>query len=240
MNDFTIIVPIFEETNALAFSHYYFSGLGLSPIYALDSKRKDRNVEVAKIIGRPPAIYENPGNCIEAGYEKLSALSPTDWILRIDCDEVPNSEMLRHCAKFVGRPSDSYCGFDRDDLLWRDTHFERLKYKPFFVDSQFRLFNRSKVRFLPRIHTPGFHIPKWKVPFLPRWNAPAAARLYHLQRSFITAQQRAEKLSRYNNAGQKQIFNEWLARPDDSFKWRPFNDSAFTKIYAEWKAKQKI
>ena len=235
---FTIIVPVFEETDALAFSNFYFNKLGLKPIFALDSKRISRRAEVEKLLNRQVAIYENPGNCIEASYQNLASLSPTDWLLRIDCDEVPNQAMLEHCTRFVGRPVDAYCGFDRDDLIWREGHFERLKYAPLFVDTQFRLFNRSKVQFISRIHTPGFHVPKWKLPFLPGWNAPRAARMYHLQRVFITPQQRTEKLARYNAAGQEQQFNTWLARPDESFKWRGFNDAAFTNIFAQWKAMQ--
>ena len=235
---YTIIVPVFEETDVLAFSNYYFSKLQLRPIYALDSKRIHRKVEVERILGREVSIYENPGNCIEASYQNLAALSPTDWLLRIDCDEVPNQAMLEHCTRFVDHPADAYCGFDRDDLIWREGHFERLKYAPLFVDTQFRLFNRTKVQFISRIHTSGFHVPKWKLPFLPRWNAPRGARIYHLQRAFITAQQRAEKLARYNAAGQDQQFNSWLARPDESFKWRSFHDEKFTEIFALWKATQ--
>ncbi len=235
---FTIIVPVFEETDALAFSHYYFAALGLQPIYALDSKRIQRRAEVENLLGCEVAIYENPGACIEASYDRLAALSPTDWILRVDCDEMPNAEMLAYCASFVARPTDAYCGFDRDDLLWRGTHLERLKYAPLFVDTQFRLFNSTKVQFLSRIHTPGFRVPKWKLPFVPIWNAPSRARLYHLQRVFITQAQRVEKLARYNRSGQDEKFNDWLSRPDDSFKWRPFYDQTFTRIFAQWKTAQ--
>lgn len=236
---FTIIIPVFEETDALTFSNFYFNKLGLKPIYALDSKRISRRAEVESLLGRAVAIYENPGNCIEASYQNLASLSPADWLLRIDCDEVPNLAMLQHCARFTTSPADAYCGFDRDDLVWRETHFERLKYAALFVDTQFRLFNRTKVKFINRIHTPGFLVPKWKLPFLPGWNAPRTARIYHLQRVFITAQQRAEKLERYNAAGQDQQFNNWLARPDESFKWRSFHDATFIEIFAQWKVMQQ-
>ena len=204
---FTIIVPVFEEADALAFSNFYFNKLGLQPIYALDSKRIHRRSEVEILLGRDVAIYDNVGTCIEASYQNLAALAQTDWVLRIDCDEAPNRAMIEHCAKFVAHPTDIYCGFDRDDLIWREGHFEKIKYAPLFVDTQFRLFNRSGVKFLSRIHAPGFHVPKWKLPFLPGWNAPRAARLYHLQRIFITPEQREEKLARYNAAGQNQQFN---------------------------------
>ncbi len=235
---YSIIIPVFEETDALAFSNFYFNHHGLQPVYALDSKRISRRAEVEKLLNRAVVVYDNPGNCIEASYQNLAALSPTHWLLRVDCDEVPNPSMLDHCRRFVNRPTDAYCGFDRDDLMWRSTYFERLKFAPFFVDTQFRLFDKTKVQFHNHIHTPGFYVPRWKLPFLPRWNAPRSARLYHLQRVFITPAQRAEKLNRYNAAGQDQKFNSWLARPDESFKWRGFDDTAFTHIFATWKAQQ--
>jgi hypothetical protein len=235
MATITIIIPIFEETAALAFSKFYFDRLGLHPIYALDSKRIARRDEVEKLLNCQVKIYQNSGQCIEASYDKLAALSPTDWILRIDCDEVPNTEMLRQCARFIAHPLDAYCGFDRDDLIWRQDHFERLQYAPLFVDNQFRLFNRRKVKFIGKIHTPGFYVPKWKVPFIPIWNAPLKARIYHLQRVFILAQQRVEKVARYNGAGQAAGFNDWLSRPDDSFKWKPLHDKEFTQSFAAWK-----
>ncbi len=237
--NFTIIVPVFEETDALAFSNFYFTTYNLQPIYALDSKRIQRRAEVEKLLGHEVMIYDNPGNCIEASYDRLAALSPTDWILRVDCDEVPNVEMLAHCARFVSHPKDAYCGYDRDDLIWRGERFEQLKYAPLFVDTQFRLFNRAKVQFVSRIHTPGFHVPKWKVPFVPIWNAPRSARLYHLQRLFITQAQRAEKLARYNGEGQDQKFNDWLARPNDTFTWCPFRDENFAQVFIRWKATQR-
>jgi len=237
--NFCIIVPIFEETQALSFADFYYRQLGFEPIFALDSKRLGRRNEVEHMLGREVAIYNNLGNCIEAHYSDLAALSPMDWVLRIDCDEVPNLALLKHAERFVSKPTDAYCGFDRDDLIWRNGQFERLKYAPFFVDTQFRLFDRRKVKFISRIHTPGFHVPKWKLPFLPKWNAPRHARLYHLQRTFITTEQRAEKLLRYNGAGQEAKFNDWLARPDESFKWLSFHDEAFTANFAKWKAEQK-
>jgi hypothetical protein len=238
--NFTVIVPIFEESDALSFVNFYFTKIGITPLYALDSKRISRRDEVEKILGREVAVYQNPGNCIEANYYHLAALSPTNWILRIDCDEVPNVAMLEHCARFISNPTDSYCGFDRDDLIWRGEHFKVMKYAPLFVDTQFRLFNRNKIKFLSRIHTPGFQVPKWKLPFFPFWNAPRAARIYHLQRVFITERQRSEKLVRYNNAGQGVKFNDWLARPDESFKWRQFHDDTLTTIFKNWKATTKL
>ena len=234
----SIIIPIFEETSALEFSKFYFDKLNLKPTYALDSKRIERRKSLEEILGQSVSVYDNPGNCIEANYETLANLSTTDWILRIDCDEVPNLQLLEHCAKFIARPTDAYCGFDRDDVLWRGSHFERLKYNPFFFDSQYRLFNRRQVKFVKKIHTPGFEMPKWKLPLIPLWHGPLSARIYHLQRNFTSAQQRAEKVARYNSSGQSKTLGEWIRKDDESFKWTKLNAPELNSIYSQWLEKQ--
>lgn len=235
MSSFTIIIPVFDETAALAFSKKYFASLGVQPLYVLDSKKAHRAPEVEALLGCPVALYENPGVCIEANYENLAALASTDWILRVDCDEVPNQALLAHASRFVEKPTDHYCAYDRDDLIWRDQKFERLKYAPLFFDSQFRLFNRREVKFISRIHTPGFRVPKWKLPLLPIWHGPPAARLYHLQREFTTPTQRAEKAERYSSAGQNARTRNWILRPDESFTWSSFHDDCFSEFFASWK-----
>lgn len=206
----------------------------------LDSKQIGRRKSVEATLGRSVSIYENPGNCIEANYENLAALATTDWILRIDCDEVPNLKMLEHCAKFVAHPTDAYCGFDRDDLVWRDGHFERIKYNPLFFDSQYRLFNRRQVKFIAEIHTPGFQVPHWKLPLWPKWHGPLSARIYHLQRIFDSPLHRAEKAARYDSSGQSKTFAEWNSRPDHAFKWQKMNDVHLNSIFSQWKNSHQL
>ncbi|MBG1230987.1 hypothetical protein F8B91_01405 [Aestuariivirga litoralis] len=234
MSDFTIIVPVFGETRALQFSAFYFGQLGVKPFYVLDSKKQGRRAEVERLLGCEVAIYENPGNYIEANFERLTDLSPTDWILRVDCDEVPNLAMLQHCAKFVSHPSSNICGFDRDDLVWREDHFERIKQPFWFIDTQFRLFNRKQVKFVKRIHTPGFHVSKWKFPLVPAWHGPLNARLYHLQRPFISQADKLEKMQRYDQAGQDPKFHAAMMKKDDEMRWTRFADAAFTSLFASW------
>ena len=237
---FTIVIPVFEETLALSFSKAYFSSLGINPLYVLDSKRKERRAEVEQHLGHDVPIVDNPGNYIEASFQNLAALSPTDWILRIDCDEAPNQALLAHAARFVAKPTDIYCGYDRDDIIRRGECFEKLKYSPLFFDSQFRLFNRTKVKFVHQVHTPGFHVSKWKLPLFPLWHGPLNARIYHLQRNFISPQQRAEKAARYDQSGQNKEMSNWILRPDDSFKWEPFKDEAFNHFFAGWEKSQRV
>ncbi len=173
---------------------------------------------------------------MEANFERLAALSPTDWILRIDCDEAANPKLLEHCERFVRRPTSNLCGFDRDDLLWRGNRFERLKYSPLFFDSQFRLFNRRRVEFISQPHSPGYRVPKWKLPLVPLWHGPLDARIYHLQRTFASPEQRATRMRDRTDyqIGVGAKYREWNLRPDDTFEWRNFEDSWFTELFAKW------
>ena len=239
MKNISILIPVYEETAALSFSKFYFDQLGIHPTYVLDSKRINRRDQVEELLGRSVAIYKNPGLSIEANFQNLLDLADTDWVLRIDCDEVPNLAMLEHCEKFSARPTDHYCGFDRDDLIWQNNRFDRLVYAPLFMDSQFRLFNRNKVTVVKKVHTPGFHVPKWKLP-IPFWHAPRSARLYHLQRVFITYEKRREKSERYNRVGQSSHFDLWNTRRDDSFKWKPMHNNALTDIFLKWSRLNEI
>lgn len=234
--NFTIIIPFYSETRALAFSRFYFDKIGWKPIYALDSKKVSRRGEAEKTLGREVMIYDNPGGFVEAHFERLAALAPTDWILRVDCDEVPTVELLEHCGKFADRPTDNVCGFDRDDLLWRGDHFDRIKYRFLFQDTQFRLFNRAKVKFTPKIHTPGYHVAPYKIPYFSAWSAPAKARLYHLWRSFTPEAERIKKMqgrTDYDRSvGLK--FADWSLRPDSSFNWQAVKAPFLEQAYRDW------
>ncbi len=236
MEAFTIIVPVFKEKTALSFSSFYFNALGLRPVYALDLKASMRRAEVENLVGDHVVIYHNPGNFLEANYQRLAGLSETDWILRVDCDEIPNIAMIEHCKKFVCSPTDAFCGFDRDDLIWRDGTFERLKFAPLYFDLQFRLFNRRKVRYIDVLHTAGFSRPWWKLPLFPKWHAPPAARLYHLNRTFLSPSARIEKQDRYRHAGQRAALDAWHRRPDQSFSWKKVTDASLVQIFSSWLA----
>lgn len=241
-NSFGIVIPIYAEArDVLQFSKFYFEQTGYDPVYALDSKKIERRSEIEDILHQKIEIYDNPGRSyIEGHYDRLASLSPSDWVLRIDCDELPNREMLQYCHRFVCKPTDAFCGFDRDDLLWRGDRFERIKYAPLFFDTQFRLFNRTQVEFEPKIHSAGFKKPKWKTPLWPWWNAPLKARIYHLARTFVPEAQRLARMSQRQDyeTGVGLKFREWNLRPDDMFKWRSFDDQWFTSLYAEWKKKK--
>ena len=232
MVDFTILIPVFEETSALAFSKFYFDRLGLRPIYVLDSKRISRRDEVERVIGREVLIYDNPGFVAEANFERFAALSPTDWVLRIDCDEALTSALVKHADQHVKRGGNSIKGYDRRQMRWHEDGFQAVKHL-IHRDIQYRLFNRRKVRFLHKIHTPGY-----KVPLLQMFPAPGLARIYHLQFLFEAPEQRQKKGALYKSLGQAEKFNEWFNTPVDKFRWESLEDPVLTDAYRAWRQKQ--
>ena len=198
---FTIQIPVFDETRALEFSSFYFDRMGLRPRYVLDTQRTPEAEATLRRLGHDPAFFENDKTFIESGYENFAAASPTDWILRMDCDEVPSPEVIGFCREFVRRDERGAAGFKRRELLWHDGRFLMTPLDETAVPNQrqWRLFNRKRVRFLPRIHTPGIE-PESRVP------APPEIAFYHLSWVFLTWEERVQKTARYDAHGQPRPF----------------------------------
>jgi hypothetical protein len=227
LTDFSILIPVFEETQALAFSRFYFDRLGVRPIYVLDSKRLQRREEVERIIGAEVQIYDNPGLVAESHFERFAALSPTDWVLRIDCDEAPTLAMLHHAGRFVARGKGFIKGYDRRQMRWHEDGFQAVRQYP-YKDVQYRLFDRRRVKFVQKIHTPGYAIPLWQA-----WPAPLSARFFHLQFVFETRDQRYQKEVRYRQALGQDQNSDWIDPADDR-SWIDMPDPLLTQAYRDW------
>lgn len=228
-NEYAILVPVFNEVDALSFLKFYFDRLNLRPIYVLDSKKIERRDEVERIVGAEVLIYDNPGLVAESNFEKFAALSPRDWILRIDCDEAPTLAMLEHAQNFVKRGRGAIKGYDRRQMRWHEGRFQAVKQRP-YKDVQYRLFDRRKVTFVQKIHTPGYAIP-----LLESWPAPRRARFFHLQFVFETPDQRRIKEVRYNKAlGRDVDLGTWAVRDLDDYTWEELPDPLLTSAYRDW------
>lgn len=133
--DYTILIPVYDETTALAFSKFYFDSIGQRPLYVLDSKKAFRQKEVEEIVQQAVPIYSNSGQCIEAGYEQLVTQAPTDWIFRVDCDEIPTLEALAFCRDSIRRVRSGIGLFDRRQLRWHEGTLEEINW-PDYKDAQ--------------------------------------------------------------------------------------------------------
>lgn len=194
---FTLQIPIYNETDLLEFSFYYHNILGLKPRYILDNKRTPEAEATLQRLNQEVAYFVNEKPYIEAGYESFAMASPTDWILRLDCDEVPSRELIDWCTNFIECGGNGVAGFERHQVVWQNGRLYSARTERFLpkVQMQWRLFNRTSVSFDTRIHTPGIKLEN----ITPM---PSEACVYHLSWQFLSFGDRLRKSDRYDRYGQ--------------------------------------
>jgi hypothetical protein len=226
---FTILTPIFNETKALEFSSFYFDRLGADVRYVLDSQCTPEAAETLRRLGREAYHFDNDQPFIENGYESFCAASPTDWILRIDCDEVPSRELIEACREFVAHDEAGVAGFERHQVLWRDKRLWTATAERFNCvhQRQWRLFNRAAVRFCRTIHTPGIEVRA------PVAMAPTAA-LFHLSWVFLTWEERLAKAARYDRHGQQDHNRTNQLFPLEEAKWKELDAPFLLDALEQW------
>lgn len=226
---FSILIPVFNETDALRFSIHYMRRLGISPIYVLDRKRTAEAQAILVDAGLPLVFYDNDKPFIENGYQSLVSRSPTDWVLRLDCDEVPSPDMLSFCRDLVQQEQDTIVGFERHQLLWQGSGFLTATTERFSPSNQrqWRLFNRCNVQYNQHIHTPGIHVTT-------AMSAPANAEVYHLSWVFLTWEDRVAKAARYDAHGQPSGNRNNQLFPLQDVEWEAFDRPFLRDGYLEW------
>ena len=223
------MVPLFDETLAFQFSNYYFKRLGITPYYCFDEQGAIETAELVKASGHPLRSFKNDRPCIENGYQAFVEQSPTDWILRIDCDEVPSSGLLEWCAEYCKSGNVGAVRFERDQIAWRGSRLW-ISTHPNFIPARngaLRLFHRGKVEYTTEIHTPGILTDQ-------EVSAPLEHRLYHLSWVFRTAEDLKKKSERYDLLGQKLINQVRASYPPDRGPFREFSDRWLTSVFRGW------
>ncbi len=228
---FTIQIPVFNETTALEFSTFYFARLGVEVRYIMDTQRTPEAEVVFKRLGLKPLYFDNDMPFIENGYENFASMSPTDWILRLDCDEVPSPDLINYCATFIEQGHEGVAGFERHQVYWNDGRFFTAtndRFQP-SAQKQWRLFNRTKVDFNRNIHTPGIHVVDPE-------KAPSGADIYHLSWVFLSWEDRLKKAARYDSHGQPEYTRQNQLFPLNEVVWEELDAPDLRDAYAAWLA----
>lgn len=211
----TIQIPVFNETDALRFSVRYFASIGRTPSYVFDSQATPEAIATGASLGLPLLRFENDRPFIENGYEAFAAAAPTDWIFRIDCDELPSPEAIRFAEDHAERGA-GIVGFSRHQVIVRDGVAMEPTHKRFDAGTkrQYRLFDRRRVAFDRTIHTPGIMLDAVVA-------APPECALFHFSWMFLSWEDRLEKAGRYDRFGQ-QAGNRHNQLIDlGELEWRP-------------------
>jgi hypothetical protein len=176
-----------------------------------------------------PPFFENDKPFIENGYESFASTAPTDWILRLDCDEVPSPALIEAACRFVDSGSDAVMGFERHQLLWRNGKFRTAETDRFQPkrQMQYRLFNRQSVSFVRDIHTPGIRVDRSVF-------APSDAPLYHMSWIFLSLEDRKRKASRYDAHGQPSSNRENQLFPIEQVEWKDLSAPFLEDCYKQW------
>ena len=226
---FTIQIPVYNETTALAFSNFYFERLGLRPRYVLDVQRTPEAERMLTRLGHEPIYFENDRPFIENGYADFARSAPSDWILRLDCDEAPSPALIAFCREFVAQDNHAVAGFERHQVIWRDGGFLTATTERFSpaAQRQWRLFNRQRVAFDPGIHTPGLVLQHTIA-------GPPDAAIYHLAWVFLSWEDRVSKAARYDAHGQPSGNRDNQLFPIADVDWKPLDAPFLTRAYDDW------
>jgi hypothetical protein len=226
---FTIMIPVFNETRVLQFSDFYFRRFDIPVVYALDSQHTPEARRTLRALDRDFRTFDNDRPFIESGYASFAAASPTDWILRLDCDELPTPELIAAGRDFVAGDPHETAGFERCQLTWRDDRFYACTSTRFAPANQvqWRLFNRRRATFTPQIHTAGIAL-----------DAPVtlrgAARIYHLSWIFLSWEDRLRKAARYDSHGQADANRLNQLFPLAEAHWEELDAPELTGAYRDW------
>jgi len=202
----SIMIPTINSEPYIGLILRYYYDLRVNIHVLVDSKTNDKTFEIAQNYASVE-IMENKTGVIEDSLEEISKKMGTDWVLRIDDDELPSKAMLDFVYEVIHQEEIEVVGFRR---------YQCAVSKPGFVlfsqeyDSdkqrQWRLYRPLKVDFIKKIHSPGFRRNSQR-----SLKAPDDAFMIHLDWAIHSYAERLLKLERYERR-----------TPGSGNNWRPY------------------
>lgn len=201
----------------------------------MDQQREPQTERLFETLGIEKIFFNNTEPYIENGYEDFCKKSPTDWIFRLDCDEIPSIKALKYLNERSNVNEKIVYGFPRHQLKWKNNFFLTANNTRFLPENQrqWRFFNRKYVEFDQTIHTPGF---KTNEHFTP---APIHASLYHLPWLFLTKNDLVKKAAKYDQNGQRLANRESIMFDHSKLTFEKLNDPLLSSLYQEFLVRKK-
>ncbi len=223
-------IPLYNETDALRLSHFYFTAIGVPVRYAMDTQALPATRAIARELGIKPLEFANDRPFIEHGYPAFSAAADNDWILRIDCDELPTPELIAFAREFVEQGGEGVVSFEREQVIWSGGGFQRPMNPRFDPKGQrqYRLYDRRAVVFDQAIHTPGIKVEAVT-------HAPPGAKIYHLSWELLSWDDRVAKADRYEAYGQAAFNRDNQLLDLAQQEWAKVEPTTVDEVYAAWR-----
>lgn len=230
----TLVVPTINSANWLEHLIAFYAELGVPVVFAVDRRTADGTREV---------IREKGGAFFEVGGEhrRVEALLPaivagvdTDWILRLDDDELPSPMLLEFVDRAVEASADSPWWFPRVHLRFEAERRE-LEYSQFIAfgplagsDLQGRLLAKRHIQFDDSLHCPGF------VPH-ERRAAPPEALLFHFDWVLRSLSARLDKVRTYEAQDRERAracahFSLYETIPESWHLFAPLADERYRRF----------
>lgn len=172
----------------------YYSSFRIPTIVFVDSKTSDNTIAVAERFTRVIPI-KNPGTTVEEVIQQISCSAGSEFVLRMDDDELPSIGMIEFAKTAVQSGSAAVYGFPRLQcaISIEGSLLEHLDHDAKNSHRQWRLYSPTKVGFTKGIHTPGIDLAlSYCVP------APDDAYMIHLDWALHSYEQRKMKVARYD------------------------------------------
>ena len=158
----TVVIPTINSMHWLGHLIDHYRGLDVSVVFAVDARTSD---ETRKVLAKKKSAYfevrgEHPR--VESLMQNIVSKLKSQWILRLDDDEVPSPALLKFVDKAIEGSTEFTWGFPRVYLRY-ERALDEVQYSRFLpigpiggADRQWRLFSKSGVKLADALHTPGF------------------------------------------------------------------------------------
>jgi hypothetical protein len=166
---FRVMIPTRDSAAWITIFLDQYKRAGIEPLYVVDARSRDNTLGLLREAGADFVEFSPSGDFVEAGMIEFgSKHAGTEWVLRMDDDELPSSALL-NWVRDVGVNSLNQLWFiSRRELFLNEGEFRfsrslgrySLPYRPDFLSPQGRLHHVDRVKYIRQVHTTGFAIPQ--------------------------------------------------------------------------------
>lgn len=205
----SIVYISLNEVDLLLCAVEHFSQLGQEVQIFMDSRTEESELSKLSEAGLQYRILVNEYPFVEGVIEDLCRQAGTEWVWILNGDEIPSREALIQAHKFVDSAAkDVHCvGVPRTWIRRiQNGGFEKSRARFIGDDYQWRIVRTNSVKFIKKIHTPGFVVnPEHAL------KMPKNAVVYHVDWIAHTYELRKRKLEKYEATmpGASKYFRLW-------------------------------
>lgn len=189
-----VVVPTIDSARHIDIVLTYYRSIGVPVTVFVDRKTRDDTAAIARRHADDVVLFDNPSQRVGAMLEGMSRHFGTEWVLRIDDDELPSVAMMEFVASVLSARRCDVVGFGRYQCLFdHDGGIHHDATHGFEAHRQWRLYRPARVRFHGRGHTAGFDFKAHR-----GLAAPPPAFMIHLDWIVHSPAERLQKLRRYD------------------------------------------